>query len=124
MKAIKLIAVALVFGASTVSAQAVQQGKTDTAKKVTAAHKIAKSGTKAHATPAKVDVKMAKAATGDAKPAKAMSKGTLPAGHPAIAKADLPPGHPAVAAKTTTMTGKTDAKPAKAKTSTEATKKP
>ena len=102
MKAIKLIAVALVFGASTVSAQAVQQGKTDTTKKVATAHKVAKGGTKAHATPAKVDVKVAKAsAMGDAKPAKAMSKGTMPADHPAVA-------------------AKTDAKPAKA----EAAKKP
>ena len=82
MKAIKLIAVALLFGASTMSAQAVQHGKTDTTKKATV-HKMAKAGTKAHATAARVDVKSA-------------------------AKATTPAGHPAVAAKTGAMAAKAD----------------
>jgi hypothetical protein len=60
MKTLKFAALALVVGASSLSAQAMQQGnaKTDTAKKAAApAHPVAKGGAKAQTAPAKADAK-------------------------------------------------------------------
>lgn len=77
MKAIKLAAVALVLGASSMSAQATQQGKADSGKKAPAA-KMAKTDAKADkalvptkaAAPAKTEAKAA-APKADAKADKA-----------------------------------------------------